>query len=279
MRSLPSIPDLAEAPDGFFDSGHFWIQEHVDGVHLGFEMEESGLLRFGLSGTPIDPGDPPPHLESAVETVQDQFERDRLRDAVETVDRYTFVGAVPLGGRMEYRWTKMPAFLGTDIWDVEGDEFLSPDATHRIFEELGLEPIHVYEKEVPARRLHPDGYRIPESAYASEPAAGVRFRKKGGGSVKLTRPLEGGSGFSETDELEGRIEASVTATFLEETCRRSNRDPSTVSVSELAPMVARRLAREGYWRFEGVLREQPDRFREVVEAVVTSRWREEPDRR
>ncbi|MFB6153394.1 MAG: hypothetical protein ABEJ27_03990 [Halodesulfurarchaeum sp.] len=277
MRSIPTVPDISSAPEGFFDSGHFWIQELVDGVRLRFEMKPSGLLRFGDRDGIIDTEDPPPHLQAAVTRVRERFDRDALRNAVDDVDRYTFVGTAPVGGQMGYQWETVPAVLGTDILDAVEDELLAPDATHRIYDELGLDPVHVFEREVPARRISSDSYTIPESHYADEPAAGVRLRKKGGPTVKGSRTLDA-DGATTDGPLEDRIDDRLSTEFLRDALRQSGRDPAGMSPAEVAEPVTRRLAQVEFHTFEDVLTDQPARFRKAVADVLTDRWSERFER-
>lgn len=47
MKQFPSISRVENAPDGLFESGHLWLLEKVDGAHLRFQLQDSGLVRFG----------------------------------------------------------------------------------------------------------------------------------------------------------------------------------------------------------------------------------------
>lgn len=195
MKSYPSIPRVANAPEGLFE-GHLWLLEKVDGAQLRFQLRESGLLRFGTRGRVYDdPGEVPAPYQHAVRHVRDRLDRDALRRAVDDVESVVFFGEATHRHAVEYDWERLPSFLGFDVHSADDGGFLPPDAAERVFERLGLEPVNAVEREVHARDFDPDAYEIPRSAWYDGPAEGVVVRNKRGGRAKLLHPA-----FREVDE-------------------------------------------------------------------------------
>jgi hypothetical protein len=188
MKRYPSIPSVSDAPDDAL-TGHLWLLELVDGRHLRFRMEPSGLLRFGDRDTVHDdPEGLPDAYRHAVRHVRERFDRDALRDAVEDVTDVTFFGVATHRRAVDYDWKRLPSFLGHDVWSDDAGAFRPPDATERIFEALGLDPVNAVEREVHARDFDPEGDAVPESAWYDGPAAGVVVRAKAGGRAVIRHP-------------------------------------------------------------------------------------------
>lgn len=196
MKQFPSIPRVANAPDGLFEEGHLWILEKVDGAILRFQLRESGLLRFGDRNTVYDdPAAVPDPYQHAVRHVRERLDRATLREAVDDVESVVFFGEATHHHTIDYDWDRTPSFLGFDVWSADGDEFRPPDAVHGIFERLNLRPVTAVERELPARDFDPERYTVPESAWYDGPAEGVVVRNKRGDRAKLGHP-----DFREVDE-------------------------------------------------------------------------------
>lgn len=188
MRDYRSVTPLEEMPGTYLESGHFWIQEYVTGRILRFQMDDSGLLTFGTRGDVLESDRVPPHYYTAVDTVRENLDRDRLREGTDAVESYTFFGVAPLAGAVDYDWDAIPGFLGLDIWDGSQSAWTSEDVTTRVFESIGLATVPSFEKEVPARDVDPARMSIPRSNWAAEPAAGLLLRKKNGAPAVLFGP-------------------------------------------------------------------------------------------
>lgn len=196
MKAYPSIPRVANAPDRLFDSGHLWLLEKVDGANFRFQLQESGLIRFGdRSRVYDDPDAVPEPYQHAVRHVRETLERDALRNAVDDVADVVFFGEAMHRHTIEYDWEHTPSFLGVDVWSAEAGVFRPPDAVEGIFEGIGLEPVNAVERELHTRDFDPNSYTIPESAWYDGPAEGVVIRNKRGDRAKLLH-----SDFREVDE-------------------------------------------------------------------------------
>jgi len=196
MKAYPSIPRVENAPDRLLDSGHLWLLEKVDGANFRFQLQESGLVRFGdRSRVYDDPDDVPEPYQHAVRHVRENLERDALRSAVDDVADVVFFGEATHRHTIEYDWERTPSFLGFDVWSVEAGAFRPPDAVEGIFEGIGLEAVNAVERELRARDFDPDSYTIPGSAWYDGPAEGVVIRNKRGDRAKLLHP-----DFREVDE-------------------------------------------------------------------------------
>jgi ATP-dependent RNA circularization protein (DNA/RNA ligase family) len=189
MKQFPSIPRVANAPDGLFDSGHLWLLEKVDGANFRFQLRQSGQLRFGdrsrVYETPDDVPDPYQH---AVRHVRAELDRHALREAVDEVETVVFFGEAMHQHAIDYDWEWAPSFLGFDVWSATDEQFLPPDTVEQIFERLGLQPVNAVERERNARDFDPDSYTIPQSAWYDGPAEGVVVRNKQGQRAKLVHP-------------------------------------------------------------------------------------------
>ncbi len=196
MKAYPSIPRVTNAPDGLFDSGHLWLLEKVDGANVRFQLQESGLIRFGdRSRVYDDPDDIPEPYQHAVRYVRENLERDALRSAVDDVADVVFFGEAMHQHTIEYDWERTPSFLGFDVWSAKAGAFRPPDTVEKIFEGIGLEAVNAVERELRARDFDPDSYTVPESAWYDGPAEGVVIRNKRGDRAKLLHP-----DFREVDE-------------------------------------------------------------------------------
>jgi len=222
MKESPPIPHAADAPDRLFDEGHLWVLEKVDGATLRFQLQAAGFLRFGDQSRVYDAPDAVPiPYQRAVRQVREQLDRDRLRAAVDDVESVVFFGVSTHRHAIAYDWDRIPPFLGFDIWD--GEEFLTPGAVQRVFEQLGLCPVNAVERELPARDFHPDRYTIPDSAWYDGPAAGVVVRNKRGDRATLTHPSA-----EETDDT-----VPVDATAEELAARYATRQRFETLTTEL----------------------------------------------
>jgi len=190
MKEYPSIPRAADAPDRLFDEGHLWVLEKIDGATLRFQLQEAGFLCFGDHTRVYDaPEAVPIPYRPAVRQVRERLDREALRAATDDVEDVVFFGVSTHCHAVAYHWDRIPPFLGFDIWD--GEEFLTPGAVQRVFEQLGLEPVNAVERELPARDFRPDRYTIPDSAWYDGPAAGVVVRNKRGDRATLSHPSAG----------------------------------------------------------------------------------------
>lgn len=189
MRRYPSIPRVANAPGGLLEDGHLWLVEKVDGANFRFQLCESGALRFGDRSRVYDDADEMPAAYAhAVRHVRDRLDRDALRRAVDDVEDVVFFGEAMHHHTIDYDWARTPSFLGFDVWSEQEEAFRPPDATEKIHERLGLQPVNVFEREVNTRDFDPDDYAIPSSKWRDGSAEGVIIRDKQGRRAKLLHP-------------------------------------------------------------------------------------------
>lgn len=186
MKRYPEIPRLDDAPDEPLESGHLWLTELIDGLHMRVQLRESGLLRVGdRMRVYDDPDEIPASYRHAVRYVRERLDRRALRAAVDDVESIVLFGVATNFQRIEYDWTRLPSFLGVDVWSADTASFRPPDVTEKVFERLGLTPVNAFERERNTRDFDPDRYTIPESEWYDGPAAGVVIRNKTGGRAKL----------------------------------------------------------------------------------------------
>ena len=239
MKAYPSIPRVADASDRLFEEGHLWILEKVDGAHLRFQLQRSGVVLFGdRDRIYTDPAAIPAPYRHAVRHVRERLDREALRNAVGDVESVVFFGAAMHRRTIEYDWERTPSFLGFDVWSADEGAFRPPDAVEQIFERLGLRPVNAFERERRARDFDPGAYTIPRSAWYDGPAAGVVVRNKRGGRAKLLHP--------DVREAEERVAPDASA-------------------EELAAAYAT------WSRFEGLAAELDDRDRPVTVETLYER--------
>ena len=189
MHRLPSLPAVDNAPAELL-SGHLWIVELIDGRPLRFQLQESGLIRVGDADRVYDdPKSVPLPLQQAVAHIRELIDRTALRAALDDVTAITFFGVATTRESTPYELASMPPFLGTDVWADDDETLRPPDATHGIFERLGLNPVNTFEREVHARDFAVNRYEMPSSAWYDGPPAGVVIRNKQGHRAQLPNPI------------------------------------------------------------------------------------------
>jgi hypothetical protein len=196
MKKFPSIPRIANAPDGLFDEGHLWLLEKLDGANFRFQLQQSGLILFGdRSRTYKNPNSIPAPYQHAVRHIRENLDRDALQSAVDTVEDVVFFGEAMHHHTISYDWEDTPSFLGFGVWSADAGAFYPFDTVEQIFSRLGLETVNAFEKECRARHFDPDSYTIPQSNWYNGPAEGVIIWNKRGQRAKLLH-----SAFREVDE-------------------------------------------------------------------------------
>lgn len=189
MKTFPSIPRVADAPDDLFEEGHLWLTEKVDGAKFRFRLRESGLIQFGDRDRVYDDPDAVPEpYQHAVRHVRANLDREALRNAVDDVEALVFFGEAMHRQTIDYDWDRTPSFLGFDVWSARKDRFYPVDTVERIFDRLGLQSVNVFERERRARDFDPDAYSVPRSAWYDGPAEGVVVRNKRGQRATLLHP-------------------------------------------------------------------------------------------
>lgn len=215
MKTFPSIPRVADAPEGLLEEGHLWLIEKVDGAQFRFQLQESGLIRFGDRNRVYDDPDAAPEpYRHAVRHVRTNLDREALRDAVDDVEALVFFGEAMHRHTIDYDWDRTPSFLGFDVWSAQKDRFYPVDTVERIFDRLGLQSVNVFERERRARDFDPDTYSVPRSAWYDGPAEGVIVRNKRGQRAKLLHPS-----FREVEETVP-VDASAAELAAEYATRR-----------------------------------------------------------
>lgn len=183
---MPSLPGTGSVDRTLFEEGHLWLLEYVAGEPFRFQLQPSGLIRFGDgSRTYQDPDSVPRRYGHAVSHIQHHLNRDALRDALTDPTDITFFGIATQRDSREYRWHELPSFLGMEVWSASRESCYPPDVAHQIFEAINLDPLPPVEQEVHPRDFDVDAYEVPTSYWSDAPAAGVVIWNKGGGRALL----------------------------------------------------------------------------------------------
>ncbi|ALG81991.1 hypothetical protein HLASA_1096 [Halanaeroarchaeum sulfurireducens] len=263
MHPYPTIRSIEETATSL-NEGHLWLQEYVTGPILGWTMDESGLITFGMDGETVDTA--PPSLRRAVDHVRTHIDRDGLRSGVDDVSQFVFYGFATRNEGIDYDWEAIQPFLGVDIWAAPDEDFVPPDVTERVYDAIGLAPIPAFEKELPATHFDPATYEPPQSHWRDGPAVGVVVRKKGGMRYRLgSKPTDVSQ--ADTVDPETVIDSEVSR-LLDGELDRLNATAETVDVNTLADRIFDRIARTSYVALRDELNTAPDGVREMVRTAV-----------
>ncbi|MDR5657016.1 hypothetical protein RH831_07450 [Halodesulfurarchaeum sp. HSR-GB] len=260
---------MADRPDGFFADGHFWVREFVLGRAVAVRMDESGLLTFAGPEGEFDAEEPPWSLRRSIEAVRSNLDRDRLRNAADDAGAYTFYLLAPLSIGIDYDFDTLPPALGVDIWDSSAGEYTTLDVTERVFEGIGLWTAPTIAREVPARDLSPETYELPRSHWADEQAAGVVFRKKHGGAVRLLRtPFENTTWESPESagvpDFDDWIGAHLDADRARSLLKRTDQSLDSVGIEAATALIGASLAQRQYATVGQIADSDPERFRTAI---------------
>lgn len=273
MHRHRPLPKLEEMDETYLTEGHLWIQEYVIGGLLRFRMEPTGLLHFGDSTATFDDRETPPHYQCAVDEIRQQLDRDRLREGVETVESYTFIGVVPLGDGVEYDWAAVPSFMGHDIWDGTASSFAPEDVVERVFNVIGLETVPTFEKEVPARHFEPRTYSFPKSGLMETAVPGVVLRMKHGQPAVKYRPEWSGraadrqSVTSNVETLDEWAERVLSSDRLHSLLDAPDGSIWTLGLDEMVETVTGELARREFGEVGHQIESRPA----SVESAISDR--------
>lgn len=245
MQSFPPVPDVEDAPESLFDGGHLWLQEWLPGGPLRFRLQTSGLLEAGDDRRVFDDGAVPPGYQQAVAQIRADFDRQRLRDALDDVSEAVFFGVATRNEGVEYDWEHTPSFLGVDVWTPDGG-FRPPDAAEALFEHLGLTPVNAVEKEVRADSFDPTNYDLPASAWRDGPAVGVLVRNKTGDRAKLVGDWQQPVPYR--GEVADLVDEVVTEDRVEAAVEHLIHEGATVDISAVTDRVVAVVGREAYAR-------------------------------
>lgn len=263
MRRYPSLPSIEEAP-AVLDGGHLWLLEYVTGPVLGFSMDESGLMTFGIDGEAFETI--PPSIRQSVNHVRDRIDRDSLRAGVDDVSNFVFYGIATRYEGIDYDWDALSPFLGIDIWAGSEDRFVSPDVSERVFDAIGLSPVPAFRKELPAREFDPRRVEFPSSHWRDGPAAGFVVRNKAGGRAVLENPSITLAPAT-VDDAATTIGEAVDRTFRSE-LGRLNGTVHTIDVGVIEERVFERIARTKYADLRDRLETDTEDIRRIVGSSV-----------
>lgn len=188
MTPIPPMPSFENTADELLADGHLWLQELVEGFDVVVRLEGSGRLAFEPLEGATQGTWPPLRVQAGVRHVRERFDRGRFREAVDDVADHRFVGRMTFRRSIDYDWSRLPPFLGLEIWPAGESRPMPPDAAERAFRSLGLEPVNAIRKELPARDFDPADHPNPASAWYDGPAAGLVVRTKTGERAVLRTP-------------------------------------------------------------------------------------------
>ncbi|WP_336135453.1 RNA ligase family protein [Natronomonas amylolytica] len=247
MKNAPPQPSIDEAPDALTETGHLWLLEYIDGAPLRFQVQDSGLIRFGDSQRVFHPEEIPVQYHHAVRYVREHLDREALRSAVDDVEEYVFFGTATYRQDVAYDWARLPSFVGTDVWSGSDGRYLTFDTVENALDRLGLDAVNAFERELPARDFDPDSYTVPESAWYDGPAAGVVVRNKRGQRGQMlssdVESADAGAIEGTADEIASELATEERFEAVEQRLGRRN---ESATVDALAERVFEAIVREQY---------------------------------
>lgn len=150
MRKYHSISYPTDV-SGLFADGTVYIQEKIDGANGRFTLEKNiedeystdeRDIVFGSREIPFkNIKDEPNNFAGCIEYVRENVDINILRGYDSKYDGIVMFGEymIPHTIREGYNWNKWEdKFVGFDIWSIGDRRFLNPEASERIFEEIGL---------------------------------------------------------------------------------------------------------------------------------------------
>jgi hypothetical protein len=133
--------------EGILSSGDFIvITEKIDGGNFRFQIKDGKLL-FGSHKTDIEDTNASKNkmFKRCIQYVQERidqfFEMQVIDHAYEDIERYVFFGENCVKHTINYDWTKIPPFLGFDIYDTKTGRYLNWDQVQKIYSDLGFETV------------------------------------------------------------------------------------------------------------------------------------------
>jgi len=270
MRAPPDRPHVDDAPPDLLDGGHLWLRERVDGGDCRFRLAETGVVRFGDREQVFETDAIPAPYRHAVRHVRERLDREALRTAAETPEDVVFFGVSTHHRGVDYDWSRLPSFLGCEVWSPANGALLPPDRAEQAFSELGLTPVNAVAKEVRAADFDPETYAFPESRWYDGPAAGVVLRNKTGLRAELPNPAVRTTPETGTEEFdpEARAEAWATDPRFEAVADDVTAQGSAVTVESVYDRLLESILREHHRELLDATEEQRRAFRSAVAALT-----------
>jgi hypothetical protein len=248
MQAFPAVPRARDAPSELFAGGHLWLREHVDGLPVRFQLQDSGVVRFGDRERVFRSEAVPLPYRHVVSHVRERLDRGALRAAVDDVESVTFFGTATVHRAVDYDWERTPSFLGIDVHS--DDRLLPPDAVESIYDRLGLTSAPAVAKEVRAVDFDPERDAFPASAFYDGTAAGVVVANKTGLRAVVPNPAVAGvdaAGDESADASAAELAARyATDDRLDRIAQRLDDAGRPVTFEAVFDRLLEALARERY---------------------------------
>ncbi len=211
MKRFPDTPALSEAPEL---TGHLWIQVLPTGLPLRFQVENTGLLRFGDEERVYESQEdlPLPYRAAAAEVIR-SLDRGALESATGETSELTFFGVATVNRGVDYSWSDVPKFLGVDVYSESREGYLPPDAASSGFRRLDVATPPVLEQEVDSRYADLDSYLTDQPPNLKEyngAAAKVLLRDKSEGRGEVEYDISEGGGEEDRAEVEDMVDGYMT---------------------------------------------------------------------
>lgn len=142
MIKYPKIKILGDEENKgiLTDGDYIVIQEKIDGGNFRFWIKD-GKLYFGSRTQELIDEQSKKQFQRCIDYVTEKiFNNKFLKYDLDTsvYDKYVFFGENCIKHTVSYDWSRIPPFLGYDIYDLEQQKFLDWDEIQIVYRELDL---------------------------------------------------------------------------------------------------------------------------------------------
>lgn len=155
------------------DGDYIVVQEKIDGGNFRFKIIDGELI-FGTRNTILGPDSDRFIFAKCIEYIKGKILESHnffVSKGKDVYNRYIFFGECCVKHTIGYDWSRIPPFLGFDIYDTEKHCFLYADEAIRIFTTLNIPVVPEIYTVIWKTDLY--ALDIPQSKYYNGKAEGI----------------------------------------------------------------------------------------------------------
>jgi len=170
FHKYPKIRILGDLENKGILEGDIIIEEKMDGANFRFMFRDDRII-WGSRSRSI--GDSNQDIGGSwrlcVELIKSKVKPRQLGE----FKGLLFFGECMVAHSMAYDWERIPRYLGYDIYDIKGENFLDYATKYAIFQELGLEMVPLVASHDENHKVSQEDLVIPQSEYVDAQAEGI----------------------------------------------------------------------------------------------------------
>lgn len=175
MKRYPKLRYPGEEETrGLFADGEVIIQEKLDGANFRFTWTPEDGLTFGSRRT-WDEGLNEEQFSEAIWYVDSYVDRELLESQYEECGQLVYFGEFMDPHTISYDWEETPEFVGFDIWLLDEERFMEPEAATIAFGSINLPTSKIIDV-IDAEDWEDYDFEVPKSEYYDGLAEGVVFK-------------------------------------------------------------------------------------------------------